>query len=75
MNFMLETIKGDWEGLFDSWNMQYEFTSVAIKKILKLLRAGIIVPVGKVIRSNNDSVGKSKKGSLVRPNSWAEKYG
>lgn len=26
MNFMLESVKRDWEGLFDSWNMPYEFT-------------------------------------------------
>jgi hypothetical protein len=25
MNFMLESVTGYWEGLFDSWNMQYEF--------------------------------------------------
>jgi hypothetical protein len=32
-----------------------------------MLRAGIIVPVGKMIRSNNNSVGRIKrKGPLVR---------
>jgi len=68
MNFMLEIVKGDWEGLFNSWKWYYEFTSVAIKKILKILRAGIIVPVGNMIRSNNSSVGRRKrKEPLVRP--------
>jgi hypothetical protein len=33
-----------------------------------MLSAGIIVPVEKMIRPNNDSVGRSKrKGPLVRP--------
>jgi hypothetical protein len=32
MNFMFESVKGDWEGLFDNRNMHYELTSVAIRK-------------------------------------------
>jgi len=47
INFILENVKGDWEELFDSWKWHYEFTSVDTKKILKMLCAGIILPVGK----------------------------
>lgn len=68
MNLMLESVKGDWEGLFDSQKWYYEFTSIAIKKILKMLRAGIILTVGKMIRSNNSSAGRRKrKWPLIRP--------
>jgi hypothetical protein len=65
MNLMLESVKGDWKELFDSWKWHYEFTSVAIKKIMKMLHSGIILHVGKKIRSNNSSVGRSeRKGPL-----------
>ena len=74
MNFMFENVKGDWEGLFDSWKWHYEFTNIDIKKILRMLRTGIIVSVGKMKPSKNNYVGRSKrKGSLVRPTFRQEK--
>jgi hypothetical protein len=68
MNFMLKSVKGDKERLFDNWNMQYEFTSFAIRKILKMVLAAIIVLVGKMIQSNEHFVGRStRNGPFVRP--------
>lgn len=66
MNFMLESVKGECKELFDCWKWHYEFTSVSIKKILKILRARIVVILGKKRSSNNNSVERSKKNATCR---------
>jgi hypothetical protein len=40
VNVMLKSVKGNWVGLFDGWKMRYEFTSIIIKKILKMFLDG-----------------------------------
>jgi hypothetical protein len=68
MNFVFESVKGDRERLFGNSNMHHEFRSFAIRKVLKILSAGIIVPVGKMIQSNKHSVGRgTRNGPFVRP--------